>query len=67
MLQINFWFQSSIRSMIRAQCIVNVAIPIEFRNTLFKKDVAEIRKSLLKFGIFGLQMLETVRENKKGY
>jgi len=53
--------------MIRAQCILHVAIPIEFRNTLFEKDVAEIRKPLLKLGIFRLQMLETVKENQKGF
>lgn len=38
--------------MIRAKRILDVAIPIELRNSLLVKYIAQIRKALLKICIF---------------
>lgn len=48
--------------MIRAEPILHVAVPVEFRDALLEVDVAQIGVALLKVCVLCLQMFET--ENK---
>jgi len=48
--------------MIRAEPILHVAVPVEFRDALLEVDVAQIGVALLKVCVLCLQMFETEKK-----
>jgi len=47
--------------MIRAEPILHIAVPVEFRDALLEVDVAQVGIALLKVCVLCLQMFETAR------
>lgn len=52
--------------MIRAEPIVHIAVPVEFRDALLEVDVAQVGVALLKVRVLRLQVFKAAKGKGKG-